>query len=265
MKRLFIIVFLLSWYFPFPSQIPLLAQENNDDIISRLEDKSHPTSQEAAIRSIIANPKAYKPVLLAYLKKKRNLDNKAERPSEAVLYTIGFTRDKDYFPYLFGLLKTNYAKDQCIYYCGVVFAAILTCPDIKYISNKNDSAPLHDFSYNLKKFLTTKANGSLSKRRKEAFKYLPVYSDGEIRDKEFLDYPIKKLLEIAKYEVVDFERWVTAATVLEYLGESLDTATDLLIIAIQGPGDESDEVKGACHEGILNILVRNKKNHLAGK
>jgi hypothetical protein len=264
MKKVFITIFFFFFLFPIPSQTPLSAEEDKGNIISLIEDRSHPTRQEAAIRSVIANSKIYKPIFLAYLKKKRNLDNEAERPSEAVLYTIGFTRDKNYFPYLFELLKTNYAKDQCIYYCGVVFAAILTCPDVKYISDKNDSAPLYDFSLGLKNFLTTKAKDSLSKRKEETLKNIPVYSDEERKYKEFLDYPIKKLIEIAKYEANDYDRQLNAAITLEYLGESSDTATDLLILVIQGPRDASDEFVGACYKGILNILIRNNENRLAG-
>jgi|GEM_PF-6996103 len=240
-----------------------VAEVSTTDVVSWLVNYSEPEKQEKAIRAVISAPEAYKSVLLGYLSQKRRLTSAATGPSEAVLYAIGFARDRDYFPYLFKLLQTDYAKDQCIYSCGLVFAAILTCPDIKFINEKRDSAPMYDFSVGLKKYLSAKQmNHAL--RKETAMSYLPKYANGTI-PKEFLDYPVAKLVGILRNRSLDYRIQLNASIALSYLGISMDTAADLLVLAVLGPRDESNEISGSCEEGVLNILIQNKKNTLAGK
>jgi len=232
--------------------------------LERLEDNANLGDQEAAIRDVIRNPQKHKPGLLAYLKKPRNLSNEDEQPSNAVLYTIGFTRDPDYFPLLYGLIKTQYAKDSCIYYCGLVFAAVLTCPDKKHSNHRSHLQPVKDFSFWLSRLLYDKPSATLQKRKDAALaKFIAGDRWQKLQARKLLDYPLRKLVEIAK-SGADRNQQINAAIALEYLGESLETAADLLVLVIQGPGDESDRFVGACYRGIFNILIRNKRNHLAG-
>ena len=232
-------------------------------IISQLENRYDLNKQEEAIRAVAAHPERYKSVLMEYLKSRSELDKAQNPPSEAVLYSVGFTRDKDYFKYLYGLLKTDYAKDQCIYYCGVVFASMLTCPDIKYAnSDTGTSAPLYDFSEGLKKFINSKPK-DLAARKAEAEKYLPTMPNGK-QDVAFLDYPMDKLLMMMRDNRTDFEKQLNAAIIVNHMATDMRVAVDLLVLSIQGRKDAADEFKGNCDEGIRNILVQNKKNFLAG-
>jgi len=233
--------------------------------LERLMDNTDLADQESVIRAVIQNPKKYKPELLAYLKKPRNLNNEDEQPSNVVLYAIGLTRDPDYFPLIYGLLKTQYAKDSCIYYCGLVFAAVLTCPDKKYSNHRTNLQPVKDFSFWLSRLLYDKSSATLQKRKDAAqAKFIGADRREKLQARKLLDYPAKKLVEIAKSETASHEQRINAAIALEYLGESMETAADLVVLAIQGPVDESDRFVGACYRGIFNILIRTKRNHLAG-
>ncbi|MCX5859629.1 MAG: hypothetical protein NT056_07000 [Proteobacteria bacterium] len=198
------------------------------------------------------------------MKKPRTLNNEDEQPSSVVLYLVGFTRDQDYFPYLYPLLKTQYAKDSCIYYCGLVFAAVLTCPDKKHFNYRSHLQPVKDFSFWLNRFLNDKSSSTLQKRKDAArAKFVAADRRGRLQAAKLLEFPARKLVEIAK-SGTDRNRQINAAIALEYLGESMETAENLLVLAIQGPVDESDRFVGACYRGIFNILIRTKRNHLAG-
>lgn len=249
-------------FFLFPTPAP--GAEVARSFIERLTDNTDLADQESVIRAVIRNPKKYKPELLAYLKKPRNLDNEDEQLSGAVLYLVGFTRDPDYFPLIYKLLKTQYAKDSCIYYCGLVFAAVLTCPGKKYSNHRTNLQPVKDFSFWLSRLLYDKSSATLQKRKDAArAKFVAADRRERLQAAKLLDYPARKLVEIAK-SGSERDRQINAAIALEYLGESMENAADLLVLAIQGPVDESDRFVGACYRGIFNILIRTKRNHLAG-
>ncbi|MDD5224120.1 MAG: hypothetical protein PHE84_09025 [bacterium] len=264
MKKGILLLPLLFWFVfcLFPAPAP--GAEVTRSFIERLTNNTDLADQESLIRAVVKNPKKYKPELLSYLKKPRNLDNEDEQPSSAVLYLVGFSRDKDYFPYLYPLLKTQYAKDSCIYFCGLVFAAVLTCPDKKHFDYRSHLQPIKDFSFWLNRFLNDKPSATLQKRKDAALaKFVAADRRGRFQAAKLLDYPARKLVGIAK-SGTDREQQINAAIALEYLGESTETATDLLVLAIQGPVDETDRFVGACYRGIFNILIRTKRNHLAG-
>ena len=249
-------LFFVSLFFLSPTPSP--GAEVSRGFLERLDNNTDLADQESVIRAVIQNPKKYKPELLAYLKKPRDLNNYDEQPSNAVLYTIGFTRDRDYFPYLYPLLKTQYAKDSCIYYCGLVFAAALTCPDKKY-ARKSNLQPVNDFSFWLNRLLYDKPTTPEKRKDAALAKFIAGDRQERFQATKLLDYPAKKLVEIAKSGKADKNRQINAVIALEYMGESMETATDLLVLAIQGPLDESDRFVGACYRGIFNIIIRHTR------
>ena len=240
----------------------ILARD--DTIITNLCDYSSPINQREAINLILQNPKKFKPYLLEYLNVERDFGKRKEWPSEAVLYTVGFTQDPDYFEPLISILKhRNYSASSCIYYCGIAFSIVLTCPEngfnkIVEIDSMYPSSATYDILTDYQKFRNTVAD-DYGKRKSDLAKTHNYTKPEEVKlFRVMQEMSINELLRIAKDDKKSNLERLNAITVIEYLAESEDILDELLVLLIQSSKGAANLFVGSCYNAIMNILIRNR-------
>jgi len=185
-----------------------------------------------------------------------------EQPADFILYLIGITQDTAYFHPLTSVLEnSDYIYRDCIYYCGLSFALILTSPEKKIYSIRKIVDRVTVVSDAIRGY--EKYNNQIpvdNKRRKEKLSQSLNFSEKSMQNRfeEIQNMEMSEVISIASNLKISLAERLMAIKTVEYLVNSTEYFADILYILINSPRDGSQEIKGSCHKALLNILARNK-------
>lgn len=234
----------------------LFAVTSSAGMVEDIQSKDK-AKKEKAVREFVAHPEKYKTEMSAYIK---SMTEKGKLPPEAILYAVGFTMDKDYFPYIYKMLAFDEIESECIYSCAPVFAAVLTSKKEVPQKTLQETVGVGDFKIEMETHIKKECASSLPEwRLSKMVEYRSIKEYTEMAKMNFA-----QLLRIARNEKTPhLKRYYSLEIIMEgERGKNMSDATDMLILLLQSKNDDSDGIHGTIHFALMSLLFKleNKKS-----